>query len=786
MSPHVLRFSFGALLVLAVLSEAAGQADKGAPGKGAPPAAAPPEKAGTGTNDYRQFFRTPETASDFWNAIQFEMEVGRYDLAARHLRGLVQKATDQELAQLAEKVGTVAFLQLRNVQKWSDDPKVNAQAKKDVDALVGRVTAAVQKQLGDAGRIQAFIKNLNASPEEHAYALKELYRSGDLAIPYLIDALREASPEDRLNLLAALRQLLDGRTLPPVIAALDSNDPQLQVDLLDVILKGAARSANLLGLARREVVPHLWYLSASTRQPPAVRRKATEALALFLDTPASKLPPAKLELTKQAERYYKHEVKFPNPGAVTVWRWDGSHVVAGWPGARTISASRAEEYYGLRYARQALALDPTYQPAQLILLSLVLDKGEERAGLGRPLERAAPAVHDLLATVSPDLVVAVLERALDEHRVPVILGAVRDLGARAEVQAARPSKGTEPPLVRALYYPDRRVQMAAAEALLQIPGSAAIPATTRVVDVLRRAVAANPDPKAKPKVLVGYFNNDTLDRVSETVRRAGFEPVPVRTGRDVLLRLNQAADIDLLLLDADLPDPGLASLLGQLRVDSNAGVPVVLTAPADRLEPIRRFAERTPNVTVVPFNVATDTGAVRGTILARVADPGAPALSDAERKDYAERAIRALAGLAQGNPPGYDVRPAADAVYEAIRAARLSPEGQIAAVQVAGRLPGTRPQVELANAVLDARRPAAVRVAAAEQLIRQIQKQGPLLARAQVEHLAALFGEPRTDPGLKAQLALVLGSLRPGVRQTGERLRSYQPPEPAPLPKAKE
>src|SRR5262249_27493880 len=161
--------------------------------------------------------------------------------------------------------------------------------------------------------------------------------------------------------------------------------------------------------------------------------------------------------------------------------------------------------------------------------------------------------------------------------------------------------------------------------------------------------------------------------------------------------------------------------------------------------------ERTPNVTVVPFNVATDTGAVRGTILTRVADPGAPALSDAERKDYAERAIRSLAGLARGNPPGYDVRPAADAVYEAVRGGRLGREGQIAAVQVAGRLPGTRPQVELANVVLDAKHPAAVRVAAAEQLIRQIQKQGPLVARAQVEQLAGLYGEPRTDPGLKAQ-----------------------------------
>ena len=45
----------------------------------------------------------------------------------------------------------------------------------------------------------------------------------------------------------------------------------------------------------------------------------------------AQLPPAKGELTRLAERYYRHEVPFGDPKAVTVWRWDGKNVVAGWP-----------------------------------------------------------------------------------------------------------------------------------------------------------------------------------------------------------------------------------------------------------------------------------------------------------------------------------------------------------------------------------------------------------------------------------------------------------------------
>jgi CheY-like chemotaxis protein len=765
------RVSFGlllcGLLVIGLLAPV--QAQVGKEGAKKQPEAKPAERG----PDYRDFFKKPASAAEFWSAIQFEIEVGRYDLAAAHLHGLLQyKPTDAELAQLADQVGVAAFLRLRNILTWSEDAKANKQASNDVEQLIGRVTEAVKRVRGDPKRIQMFIQNLLASPEENAYAVKELYRAGAVAVPYLIDAIRLSQPGDRSTLLTALRQL-GPETVPAIVAALDSNDARLQVDLIDILRRRGTT----------EAVPDLWFLSASPKRHEDVRQKATEALAYLTGTSIGLLPSAKLALTQEAERYYRNQVKFPNAAAVSVWRWDGQHVVEGWPGAPTIPAGRAEEYYGLKYAGQALELDPAYAPAQIVWLSLALDRAQEGAGLGQTLDRTAPAVHAMLASVSPELVTAVLERALKEHRVPVIVAAVRDLGARDEARASKPSTRLASPLVRALYYADRRVQFAAAEAMLRIPGSSAAQVTGRVVEILRRALAADPGPPGaavRPRVLLGYFDEDLLTRVAAAAAAAGFEPIRASTGREVLRRLTQAADIDLVVVDEALPDPGLASLLAQLRADVNVGlVPVILTAGPQREDAVRRYSEHFANVLTVPARILGDAPQLQGLLQARIAEPGNQPLPPTEMKEYAERAVAWLSWLVRGEPSGYDIRPAADVVLQALRSpSRLRPEGQVAAAEIASRLPGGEPQQVLADVVLDAKRPPAVRVAAAALLVRSIQAHRPLLSRGHVARLTTLANQPDLDAPLRAQVATVLGSLQPDARLTGQRLLQYQPPQP--------
>src|SRR5438105_3097171 len=75
------------------------------------------------TDDYRKLFRKPETPLEFWNSLEFELDVGRNDLAAKHLRGLIEKKPDDKaLLTIVDKVGLTPILRLRLISKWSDDP----------------------------------------------------------------------------------------------------------------------------------------------------------------------------------------------------------------------------------------------------------------------------------------------------------------------------------------------------------------------------------------------------------------------------------------------------------------------------------------------------------------------------------------------------------------------------------------------------------------------------------------------------------------------------------------
>jgi CheY-like chemotaxis protein len=577
----MIRFGLAAGFLVALMANAPAQ-DKPAPEKPAPEKPAPekpPDKPNAKKNEgskeaYPEYFRKPETVPDYWEAIQFELEVGKPNIAAGLLHEMMKKATDdKELVALEQKVGTSAFLRLQTsflryqtLDREGTDPKLMDQGLKDAKELAARVNKALETILGDRATILKHIKELNGDREDRDYASAQLYKSRALAVPTLVGELQSSTGEER-DAIKTLLPRLSADTVPPLIAALDIDDANLRLDLIEALRQRNAK----------EAAPFLRYLAGSPKVPDRVRTAAKDAIASLTETQPSRLTPAPVALTREAERYYHHQVPLGAGGDVTVWRWDdkAKQLVKGLPGSARVTPSQAEEYYGLRFARQALDIEPAYAPAQQVLLS--------------------NDVRDLLASVNPDLVNQVLEQALNEDRLPVVLAATRALGDLAETRALTPTVHADPPLVRALSYPDRRVQMAAAEALLRIPTAPSPNASGRVVDILRRAVVGEtPKPKTAT-VLIGFTNDATADEVAKALRQikladgTGFEVVIVRSGREALERLRKTADVDALLIDTQLPDPGLASLLGQLRQDPGfAGLPLWLVTPWDTRESIKQ------------------------------------------------------------------------------------------------------------------------------------------------------------------------------------------------------
>jgi hypothetical protein len=373
----------------------------------------------------------------------------------------------------------------------------------------------------------------------------------------------------------------------------------------------------------------------------------------------------------------------------------------------------------------------------------------------------------------------------------VALGIVRAIGDRMDTQAARPKAQGTPALVRALNYPDRRVQFAAADTILRLPGPPPPQAPGRVVEIFRRILQAEP----VPRVLIADFNKDRGLEVAKAVKEAGYDPVVVQTGREVVQRLAEAADIDVLMIDHQLPDPGMRSLLAQLRADvDTAQLPLLITIPPlpvgarppDSVIPLQRMIEPYRNVFIMPLS--NDPELLKPLLEQRITAAMGKPLSSDERKTMMAEAMVWLKRLAVGEPAGYTVKGAESAIVKTMRHEELG----AMAVEAGGRLPGRDVQRQLAGIVIDEAVRAEVRASAANELARHIQANSLALAQNQIVGLQNIFAKTE-DGRLKANVALVLGALRPDIYRTGERIRNFEPappvpgkPEPGPKDKAGE
>ncbi|MCI0462215.1 MAG: hypothetical protein L0Z62_35125 [Gemmataceae bacterium] len=745
--------------------------------------------------EYRTFFKKPETAIEFWAAIDFETRVGKFDVAALHLNQLLEKKppekVDEELLKIEEAEGLGAFLRLKTVREWNKHPKLQKQAQDNVEKLINRISVALEKHLGDPVRIRKFIDNLDHPQREvRGYALAQLARSGERAGPYLVEAMRKDIDSLKHRRLMESMIKLEPDIIPPMLEALNARDDQ---DAKDANLR-----LPLLELIRRRhdkrAIPYLWHLSSAPKYPERVRGTAKAVLASLLETDPDHVPPAKVALPEQAEKLYQHKMRFLDPRRVRVWQWTKDHVIN--PTPLELPASVYEEIFGLRYARQALELDPKYRPAQLVYLSFTLDRAYQGRLDQLLMGKTNPAIDELLTTIDSEVVIDVLERGLSDHNLALILPAIKALGERGEMRAARvPISGPQGPLVRALYYPDRRVQYAAMTALLRMPSQPPPVTGGRIVEMLARFFNTT----ATPKVLVVGAPEKQVPELRKLVADAGFEAVPVPGIKDAFAQLRRSADMEAIILHHRIPSGELPFMLNQLRADGDAGVPLFVLAPLKGDAAYRRFEQKYRNVWVLPEAFLADKGELNTRIeeaikLAALPDSVVQApdwqrewlvqdaklrkgqkLTAEERKKFATESFETLSQMARGLVKGYDIRPARTVVLDALQ----KDQTVVPAIKMLATFPGSEAQQRLAALVLDKAR-GKVRVAAALALNQHVQKNGVALDRRQIGLLREQFNDRAEDANLRTQLAVLMGSVGSTAEQTGNRLYRFDPSVPPP------
>src|SRR5436853_5016248 len=129
--------------------------------------------------EYRTFFKRPETTFEFWNAIKFEIALGKFELSALHLKRLLEgkeaDKVDEDLFKIESTEGPSSFLRLLRVDRWSDYKPFQEEAESNVKTFFDRLNAIREKKLSDPERINRFIAQLDAeTPEARTFAYTEL------------------------------------------------------------------------------------------------------------------------------------------------------------------------------------------------------------------------------------------------------------------------------------------------------------------------------------------------------------------------------------------------------------------------------------------------------------------------------------------------------------------------------------------------------------------------------------------------------------------------------------
>jgi CheY-like chemotaxis protein len=525
----------------------------------------------------------PLNPKDVYRQFRAHIAEGKFDIAALFLQSFVDsKPTDKDLFELEERYGSTVFSQLRTLRKWSDDPKLDAAARKNVETLNTMLKDATEKVLNDPNRVNKFIRNLGESFEEKEFAKLELKRTGDFAIPFMVDTFRaNLNPAVTTGISETIPKL-NASTIAGWLVALDGMTPDQQYVVLAKIME-RDDVLNLLTKSQTDFRPQLWHLAGSSPSP-TLKGLAAGVLEKIVPGAARKQPEA--ELVAAAKVFADHKGTWlgvaasgdGSPSMVPVWTWNAAtNKLELNP---SVPVGQADEYFGLRYGRWALDKTPDYEPAQVLLLSIAAERAMDRGKFGE-LSRTDPAVYKMLADAPSKVLADLLDRGLVEKRTGLVLALVQAIGDRAE-------KGDTKLLERALDYGDPRVQLAAANALLRGPTPASDKVRVKIVEILRRAAGVDPmaPEKAKGQALIADPNRQRADDAAILLRGLGYDTEIYSTGRDLLKRTLRASDFDIVLIDHHLPNPELGDVVAQLRADTRAAKrPILVIASTDHPVP---------------------------------------------------------------------------------------------------------------------------------------------------------------------------------------------------------
>ncbi|MEX2286979.1 MAG: hypothetical protein WD648_07820 [Planctomycetaceae bacterium] len=362
--------------------------------------------------------------------------------------------------------------------------------------------------------------------------------------------------------------------------------------------------------------------------------------------------------------------------------------------------------------------------------------------------------------VDPVLGAKVLEVALENGPPAVVVETIQILERSQNPTLLRDVNGRPSPLVRAMHYPDQRVQFFAANAVLKIGPNEKFPHTVRVVTTLARAI----DLETAPLVIIVDGNITRANETGALLNQLGYAYRVVRSGRDAFKGAAESSAIDFIVTEPVIHNTELRQTITELRADARtSGTPIFVfsdsvwvSRPSDQARlssRLDRLEKRFTGVYAIrrPINVDDWRGAFERSFPARNKAP----LTPAEKATYQRLSLEWLLRIAKGEalPGARQLSPeAVDALQRMLQDLDLGP----LAAEVLGHVPSAKNQQALTEILLSASTPGPTRLAACDALAQNVRQGGWAIERDATRELLKLQ-RTTVDSELHTSLSRLVG-----------------------------
>lgn len=678
------------------------------------------------------------------------VDLGRPDLAKDLVKKVLEAKLDEpQLAELGEQAGSTVFLDL------AGQPALLPEAQQLADAMV----AALRAKREDAGRIAGLIRQLqDPSTEKRAEAVTGLRAARGAAVGPLLSVLADpARAAEQASARAVLAEM--GRlSREPLVGILRRANPKLMVQAILTLAEMKNPSVELC------------LLRPCLASDGDAEVRAAAATVLRQLTGRVPTRPEAVGLLSDAARLYfeqRHPLEGVADGKVELWQWDegGQQCVA-----TNFAADDAARTLAARWARDAYSLAPDDREFRLLHLATMLEAAAYQKGLDRPLEddepAAAGAKHFGVKTINE-----ALNYGMTLGHPAAATAAARLLGQIGEAEEVLYAGAAPAPLVRALRQSDRRLRMAALEAIVRLQPTRPFAGASYVPAALAFFAASS----GVRHALVAGPNIEETRELAGLLATAGFQTDSALNGKDLLNLAARSPDYELALIDMAIDRPVINMLVQQLRHDERTGsLRVGLIAHAGYLERAERLARQDP--LTLAFSRPHDEESLRWQVAQLATLAPREFVSFDVRQQQAARSLALWAELSRTSGKLYDLRRLQDSVLAALYTPTLAQKA-VAALADINSAESQRALVEVASRFTQ---PLELRIAAARAFRENTEKHGILLTSGEIRTQYRRYNESENlDAPTQHVLGLILDCLEaPTAARFRVQSSGFQAPDP--------